>query len=262
MTDPGLDLALPARRSGVANWMAAFRAMFRWEVAGMRLLIPLTAIVQFLSGAGFVVGIGLLFNEVPERTALYLATGAAVINLIVTGLILGPQLIAGAKQAGTYEFTWSLPVPRSAATAAWTALNLLIAIPGFVAALLMGVWRFGLQYQIGWDLVPAVLVTLVTATLIGYAFAHAIPNPNITLILSQLLIFVTIGFAPINIPPENLPGWLAEIHEYLPFAHMARVIRHGIVPDLVEQVGRSYVVLAVWIGVATAVTAVVLRRRP
>jgi ABC-2 type transport system permease protein len=137
-----------------------------------------------------------------------------------------------------------------------------MAIPGFVAALLMGAWRFGLEYQVGWDLVPAVLVTLVSATLIGYAFAHAIPRPDVTLILTQLLIFLTIGFAPINIPPENLPDWLAEVHEFLPFTHMARVIRHGLVPDLVDEIARSYVVLGVWMAAAAGVTAFVLRRRP
>jgi ABC-2 type transport system permease protein len=262
VTDPILTApVLPAKRSGAGHWLGGFGAMLRWEMTGLRLLLPITMIIQFLSGAGFVLGIGLLFEEVPARTATFLSTGAAVVTLIVVGLVLGPQLIAGQKQAGTYDFTWSLPVPRSAATAAWTALNLMLALPGFAAALLVGVWRFDIEYELGWDLVPAVLATLVTATLVGYAFAHAIPNPDITIIISQLLIFVVIGFAPINIPPENLPAWLAELHEYLPFTHMARVVRHALVPGLVLDVTRSYLVLGAWTVAAGGVAGVILRRR-
>lgn len=262
MTDAAVSVAtLPPKRSGIRHWLEGFSAMLRWELTGMRLLLPLTAVVQFLSGAGFVLGMGLLFEQIPTRTALYLSTGAAVITLIVVGLVLGPQLIAGQKEAGTYDFTWSLPVPRSAATGAWVTLNLVIAIPGFVAALLMGVWRFGLDYELGWDVIPAVLATLVTATLLGYALAHAIPRPDITQIISQLLIFVVLGFAPINIPPENLPGWLAEVHEYLPFTHMASVVRRALTTDLVGSVGRSYLILSVWSLAAVALTGAVLRRR-
>jgi ABC-2 type transport system permease protein len=235
--------------------------MLRWEITGFRLLLPLMVVVQFLFGAGFVLGIGLFFAEIPPRSAFFLTTGAGVITLIVVGLVLGPQLIAGQKQQGTYDFMWSLPVPRSAATAAWVALSVMIALPGLIGALALGFWRFDLDLSIGWDIVPAVTVTLVTATLLGYALAHAIPNPEITQILSQLLIFVVVGFAPINFPPENLPAWLADLHELLPFTHMARVVRAALTDGLITDVARSYFILAAWALIALGIVGAVLRSR-
>jgi len=253
--------ALPEKRTGAANWLRAFRAMLRWEITGFRLLLPLMVVVQFLFGAGFVLGIGLFLTEMPPRSALFLTTGAGVITLIVVGLVLGPQLIANQRQQGIYDFIWSLPVPRSTAAAAWVVLSMIIAVPGLIGALALGVWRFDLDLVIGWEIVPAVTVTLVTASILGYAMAHAIPNPDVTQILSQILIFVVVGFAPINFPPENLPAWLAKLHEFLPFTHMARVVRSALTDGLVTDVGISYAVLGVWAGIGLGVAIFVLGRR-
>jgi ABC-2 type transport system permease protein len=252
---------LPERRSGVAHWLQAYRAMLRWEVTSFRLLLPLMVITQFLLGAGFVLGIGLFFSEIPQRSALYLTTGAAVVALVGAGLVLEPQLIADQKQRGTYDFMWSLPVPRSAATAAWVTLSMVIAVPGLLGAVLVGMWRFDLDLSIGWDVVPAITLSLLAATMIGYALAHTIPKPEVTVMVSQLLIFVLVGFAPINFPPENLPAWLAEVHQYLPFAPMAAVVRAALADGLATDVARSYVVLGAWTVFATALAAAALRVR-
>ena len=138
---------------------------------------------------------------------------------------------------------------------------MIIAVPGLIGALALGVWRFDLDLVIGWEIVPAITVTLATATILGYAMAHAIPNPDATQILSQILIFVVVGFAPINFPPENLPAWLAKLHEFLPFTHMARVVRSALTDGFVTDVGISYVVLGVWAGIGLGVAIFVLGRR-
>ena len=253
--------ALPAKRAGVSNWFRAFAVMLRWEVSNMRLLLPLTAAVQVLSGAGLVLGFGLLFEDVPEPTALFLSTGAVVITLILVGLILGPQLVAQQKMSGSYDFLTSLPVPRSAASSAWIALNVLIALPGMFAALLVAVWRYDVTFTPTWLVVPALGLTLITGTLLGLAMSHAIPKPELTQLLSQILIFAIFGFSPIAYPAENLPGWLASLHEYLPFAHMANIVRDALTTGLTDDVARSYVVLGIWAVLAAALSAAVLRRR-
>jgi ABC-2 type transport system permease protein len=160
-----------------------------------------------------------------------------------------------------YDFMWSLPVPRSAAAAAWISLNVVVAVPGMVVALLAATWRYGIDFDVTPAIVPAVGLTLVCGAMLGYALAHAIPKPDVTQLISQLLIFLVIGFAPINFPPENLPGWLAAIHEVLPFVHMARVVRGAMVEGLVTGVGASYGVLVTWTVAAAVVAGLVLRRR-
>jgi ABC-2 type transport system permease protein len=235
--------------------------MTRWELGSLRLLLPLIVALQIVIGGGFALGIGLFFDEMPVRNALFLATGVAVVTLITVGIVLGPQLVSNHKVAGTYDFLWSLPVPRTTQAAAWLTVNTIIAVPGMVAALLIADRRYDLTLHVSPAIVPAVLLTIGTATLIGYAFAHAIPKPMVTNMITQLLIFVILGFSPINFPPENLPGWLAAFNEWLPFQHMAAVIRAALTNGLVDNVGWSYLILACYAAISATVAAWVIGRR-
>ena len=117
-----------ALRSGPSYWWQSYRMMVRWELTNLRLLLPVTAMVQIISGGGFVLGVGLFFSDIPDRAALFVSTGVLVITLVLVGLVMGPQLIAQQKQNQTYDFMWSLPVPRITAAAAWVTMNMVIAI--------------------------------------------------------------------------------------------------------------------------------------
>lgn len=252
---------LPAKRSGTGHWLHSYLAMLRWDITNTRLLLPILVFAQVLSGAGLVLGFGLLIPSVPPATAAYLVTGAAVVTLIMVGTVVGPQLVAQQKMEGSYDFMWSLPVPRSASAVSWLTLNVLIGIPGMLAALLAGALRFDFAFDVSLMVIPAVLITLGSGTLLGYALSHAIPNPEVTLAISQILIFMILGFSPISFPASNLPSWLVSVHDYLPFVHMANVVRDSLVDGLATSVGHSYLVLAIWLLAAVVVTAVVLRRR-
>jgi ABC-2 type transport system permease protein len=254
-------VGLPSKREGVSHWWHGFGSMIRWELTNMRLLLPLTVVVQVLFGAGFILGIGLFFEAIPLRAATFLSTGAVTITLIMVGIVMGPQLVAQQKLEGTYDYLWSLPVPRSAATAAWVLLNMVIAVPGMVVALLVGQWRYQLDFDLSVAIVPAVILTLLTAALLGYALAHAVPRPEVTQLITQVLIFFILGFSPINYPPENLPNWLAETHNYLPFLPMATVVRGGLTDGLTGNISRSYIVLAVWAALAAVIAAMALAKR-
>ncbi len=260
MTSVAAAAGVPTKRSGVGHWLDTYRAMLRWEVTGMRLLLPLTVVVQVLIGAGMIVGIAVLFHGIPSRNALFLSTGAAVVTLITVGIVVGPQLVAQQKQMGTYDFVWSLPVPRSAAASAWITLNVLIALPGMVVALLVALVRFDIDLDVSLSVVPAVALTVFCGTLVGYAMAHAIPKPEVTDGIAQVALFTVIGFSPINFPPENMPGWLASLHRYLPFESMANVVRAGLTEGIVHDLARSYAVLAIWSVGCMALTAWALRR--
>jgi ABC-2 type transport system permease protein len=252
---------LPAKRVGVRNWLHSYRTMLRWEVAGSRLYLPLFVIVQILAGAGFVIGFGLLIPQVDTNTALYLSTGAVVMSLILIGLLVTPQLVAQQKMEGSYDYLWSLPVPRSASTLASTTLAALVAVPGVLAALLVAVLRYDVSFTIHPTVVPAFVLTLLCGSLIGSAVAHGVGNPQMTMLFTQLGIFFIIGFSPVSFPIERLPTWLATLHEYLPIHHMALAVRSSLTDGLVEMTGRSWVVLVVWTVAAAAVTGLVLVRR-
>lgn len=252
---------LPTKRSGARHWTRSYRAMLRWQLTDMRLLLPLTVFIQGLTGVGLVLGFGLLIPAMPPQTALYLSTGAVVVTLVVVGMVMGPQLIAQQKSAGSYDFMWSLPVPRSSASAAWITLNTFIAVPGMIGALLAAGWRYDIVFSISLMVIPAVALTLLTGTLLGYALAHAVPKPDVTQLITQLLVFIIFGFSPISYPIENLPDWLGTVNQYLPFYAMANVVRDSLTDGIVPDVGQSYLILGIWAGGAAVVTAAVLRRR-
>lgn len=250
------------RRHGSGHWFRSFGHMVKWNLMRMRLVLPGLVLVQVFTSAGLVLGFSLLYADISPEQALYLGTGAVIIALVMVGVVTGPQLIAEQRLSGSSDWFESLPIPRSANAAAWTVLNVLAAFPGAVTAL-FAVWvRFDVELHISPLVVPAVLLVLVAGTLIGYAYAHLLPNAKTVALIAQVMVFVVFGFSPVAYPPGNLPGWLATLHTYLPFVHMADLIRAGLTNGLVDEVGSSFAVVTAW-GLSAALGATwALRRRP
>ena len=254
-------VALPEPRRGTAGWMRGFRLMLRWTLIDLRLAIPVLTVAQLLTGVGFVVGMGLLVPGIDGVAATYLVTGVAAITMVLLGLAIAPQLIAQEKIADTYDFQFSLPVARTATATAWFVVNLAVAIPTAVVTLLAGLWRYDIDLDINLAIVPAVLMAVFTATLLGYTLGHAVQQPMLTHVISQILIFGILGFSPIIFPAERLPSWLATLHEWLPIEALATVVRGALAPDLVGSVDRSYVVLGSWAVAAMGLAVATVGRR-
>lgn len=261
ITPPG-GSARNGLRRGPAHWLRSYALMVAWELRSFRLVFPLAMAAQVLLGAGLVVGFGFLVGDLAATEALFLATGVTVISMISMGLILVPQLISSRKQAGTYDYMWALPVPRTTSIAASLTVNSFIAVPGMVLALLVASWRYDLALSVSPLVVPAALLTLLASASIGFAMAHAIPNPLITNLVTNILLFVILLYSPINFPPDRLPSWLAAIHLALPFQHAANVIRAGLTDGLATHTALSFAVLSGWAGISWIVTAWVVGRRP
>jgi ABC-2 type transport system permease protein len=264
MTTVELELARSwaTERRGPGHWVASLGLMLRWELSSLRLVLPVTIAVQLLFGAGFAIGFGLILPDISAVAATYLVTGAAAMTLILVGLTIGPQFVTNHKQRGTYEFLWSLPTPRSASTAAWFVVTLMLGLPAFVATLLVGSWRYDLELSVSLaPLLPAVLLVVFTATMLGYALAHAVASPMVVMGMTQVMIFAVVGFSPINYPADRLPAWLQQLHTWLPFEPMGQVVRAALTDGFVTDLARPYVVLVVWASVSVAIVAATLSRR-
>jgi ABC-2 type transport system permease protein len=209
-----------------------------------------------------VLGIGLFFAHIPASVALFVSTGVPVINLIMVGLLLGPQLVADQKLQQTYEFLRTLPVPQSAAAAAWYTVCLAAGLPGVAISLAIAHARYGIGFGVSPAIAPAVLLTALTGTLLGYAIGHAIPSPMATRLITQVLIFGIFGFTPVAFPASQLPGWLAALNWWLPFGHMAVIVRAGLTSGMVTGVTSSYLIVTAWGVAGGAAAAWVLARRP
>ena len=248
-------------RKGVTYLAGSYWTLTRWHLASLRMWLMLLIVIQIMSGAGFVLGIALFFDHIPASAALFVSTGVPVINLVVVGLIMGPQLVAQQKLQQSYDFMRALPVPPFSAAAAWYTVCLLAGTPAVVVSLLIAEARYGITFTVSPAIIPAVLLTAFTGTMLGYGLGHAVPNPMVTNLVTELLIFVVFGFAPILFPPWQLPGWLAALNWWFPFGHMAVMVRAGLTGGMATGVASSYLVVAAWGVIGAATSAWALGRR-
>jgi ABC-2 type transport system permease protein len=240
--------------------LRSYRLLVTWQALRLKTFLPLAIVVQALFAFGIVVGYPLLFPSLDPATVLYLATGAPAISLITMGLVAVPQVVAQARTEGSLDYMRTLPVPRLVYLLADMTVWLAIVLPGVAFAIVVGVWRFGLELQVSPLIVPAMLLVVLTTTSIGYALASILPQMLANLVTQILVVFVLM-FSPLNFPPERLPDWLAAIHAVLPIQAMGEVIRGTLAGNVFPLVAGPFLLLGAWCIAAFALTGRVLTRR-
>jgi ABC-2 type transport system permease protein len=240
--------------------LRSYILLIRWQALRYRLLLPLMMVVQGLLAFGIVAGYPLLFPALDKGTILFLATGAPAITLLVMGLVLVPQMVAGAKTEGSLEYIRTLPVPRLVFLLADLTVWTVIVLPGVVFAIGIAAIRFGLELSISPLAVPAFVLVILTASCVGYAIASVAP-PMLTTILTQALVVFVLMFSPLNFPPERLPDWLRAVHAVLPIQAMGEVIRGTIASTSFSVAGGSFALLGIWCLGGFAIAFVTLNRR-
>ncbi|QAY62964.1 ABC transporter permease [Xylanimonas allomyrinae] len=234
--------------------------LMQWQARRMSQWLPLLVIVQVLLAVTTVFGYGLLVGTPPREAALYLATGAPTITLVMVGLVMAPQQVAQSRTEGSFDWMRTLPIPRWVFLAADLAVWSLVALPGTVLGVVVGAWRFDIALSVSpWIVLAAPVVSLTAAT-VGYSVATLLPA-QVAQLLSQVLVFVVLLFSPVSYPAERMPAWLAEVHQWAPVQPMAEVMRASLVSDEFGVSVRTVAVLAVWCVVAVAGACRALQRR-
>lgn len=217
----------------------------QWNFLRGSTMFPLLIVVQTLLASTTVFGYGMLIGDLPPEPAMFLATGAATVNLIMVGLVLAPQGVSQSKTEGSLGWMRTLPVPRWVFLASDLIVYSIVALPGAALGLVLGAWHFGIDLSISpWLALAAPLVAAI-ATSVGYSLALLL-KPQLAMMISQVLVFVILLFSPISIPTANLPSWLASAHEWLPIAPMADLMRASLISDVFTVEPRALAVLSVW----------------
>jgi ABC-2 type transport system permease protein len=244
-----------------SSWLRDYVLMLRFDFASQRSWLPLAVGMQILMGAGMAVIYGFYVPHLSRQALLYLVTGAPTLAFIPIGMAMLPAIVAEQKAAGTFDFLWSLPVPRALAAASTLTVFTLVALPGVAVTLLLAVWRYGVVLSVSPLIVPAVFLTALMTASVGLGLGHGIRNPLVTNLITNVLIFVVLFFSPIAFPRSQFPTWLADLHQGLPLYHMSVVMRAGLMDGLVSDVGLSYLVLAAWTLAGWMITAWIVGRR-
>jgi len=258
MIDASISTAV---RGGIPYWLASYRNMLRFELANLRSFLAYALVIQTLTGVGMAYLYGFYIGDMPDIAKLYIVTGIPALALVPIGLVMVPGAIMIHKIRDTYDFVWSLPVPRMTSAAATFTLFTGLALPGTLLALVLSQIYYGVDLTWSWTFIPALVLTSLTATSVGFGFAHAIPEPRLTNLVTNLIMFLAILFAPIVVPIEQFPEWWANVQRVLPFYHMAQVLRDGLSEGLTGSVSVSWVVLGAWTIGAWLLAAWVVGRR-
>lgn len=232
----------------------------QWQLRRQAQLIPLLVVVQVFLAITTILGYGLLIGEPDPQTALYLATGAPTVTLVMVGLVMTPQMLASAKTEGSLDWLRTLPVPRAVFLAGDLLVWTILALPGTVLGVAAGALRFDLTLSVAPWIVPAALLVALTSAAVGYGMASVLP-PQLAMLMSQVLVFVVLLFSPVSYPADRMPDWLATVHQWLPVEPMAQLMRAGLAQDSFDMPARSLVVLLVWCAASVAAALAALRRR-
>jgi len=244
----------------MTRYARSYALMLKWQALANKPLLPLEIAVQVMIAVGFVIGISFFFPEISPMTAKFLTTGAPTLILLMTGLVLVPQMVALARKEGTFDYLWSLPVPRMVYVLADATVWILVSLPGVILSLVIGATYHNFSLEVNPLVVPAFLLVALTGTFIGYAIAHGAPRPEIAHLLTQILVFAIMIFSPVVYPTEQLPGWISTIHSYLPIKYMADLSR-GTLTNLDVNLPLAFGVVGVWCLIGFGLTLLVVRRR-
>jgi len=205
---------------------------------------------------------GFYFGEVGQDQWAFLVTGIPTLALIPIGFVMVPNAIMEHKLKDTYDYVWSLPVPRSASVVATSTIFTLLALPGTVIALVIATLSYDVDLKVSWLALSGILLTSVTATSVGYAIGHAVQEPRVISLITNVVMFAVLLFSPIVVAIDQFPDWWAAVHKILPFWHMSVVIRAGLTDGLLTSpVTVSYGALVAWAMTSWLVAAWVEGRR-
>lgn len=234
--------------------------LLRWHMLRLRALTLLLAAFQVLLGIGVIYGFSYLVPHITPTVALFFATGAPAMVLIMLGLSIVPQEVAQARTSGRYLYVSTLPVPRLAPMLTEVAFWVLVQLPGTVVTLLLAVWRFHLHLHVSALVVPAIILVSLTTAAVGYALAASAPPP-VTAQLASILSIAVMLFSPINFPLSRLPVWLQDVHRVLPITYMADIIRGTLTGQYDVARSTGFAVVAAWCAVGLAMSVRASARR-
>jgi ABC-2 type transport system permease protein len=251
-----------AVRSGSDFWLDGYKSMLRFEMRNLRSYLTIGLAIQIFLGAGMALMYGFYFGDVDAMQRTFLVTGIPTLALVPIGFVMVPNAIMEHKLRDTYDYVWSLPVPRTGSALATSTIFTLLAIPGTAIALVIASLSYDVEIRVSWTVVPAVLFIAAIATSVGFALGHVVPEPRVISLITNALLFLVLLFSPIVVSIEQFPDWWATTHRILPFWHMSVVIRAGLTEGLVtSSVAASYLALGAWGVLSCLVAARAVGRR-
>ena len=244
----------------MARLFNSYGLMVKWQALSHKPMLIFSAVMQILMAVAFIIGMSFLFPDITPGVAKFLTTGALTLILLTIGVVVTTQKVALERTEGTFDYIWSLPVKRMVYVMADSTAWIFVALPGILAALVIGTLYHDFSWQVSPLVVPAFLLIILTAIFIGYSIGHGVPDPQLAALTANVIIFFLMFFSPLIYPIEQLPDWLAAAHRVLPVKYMADLMR-GTLTDIDVNLGLAFGVISLWFVAAFIGTYLLVRRR-
>jgi ABC-2 type transport system permease protein len=235
--------------------LLSYRALFNW----IRPLIYLTTMLGSpLFQILFFVYLG-RFAGLRDDT--FFVVGNAVQVSAMSGIYAMTMTIANERQFGTLSPLLATPANR-------VTLFLGRALPVIANGLVVSAFGFGvglllLRFELSWSQVPALAVVLVvtvaSCTGLGMLLGSVGLRARDVFFASNLVYYLMLLVCGVNIPVEELPGWLEAVSRSVPLTHGIEAAREVARGASLGDVG-GLVVTELAIGVAYTVAAFALFR--
>ncbi len=233
----------------------SYRALFGWLNPTMYVL---TMLIPSLTQLAFFVYLGRTAHV--ENDAFYVA-GNALVAAATPSLFGMSQAIAGERYTHTLSLLVVSPANR-------IALFLGRSLPAIVNGVVISVWTLGIAAAIFRVHVPVHALAPLALTITISAFSCVglgLFNASLGLrwregaVLSNVILYLLLLFAGINIPLDRLPGWIGTLAQGLPLTHGARACRELVAGASFGQVAGQLAAEALVAASYTALGLVTLR---
>jgi ABC-2 type transport system permease protein len=230
--------------------LLSYRALFNW-------IRPVIYVTTMLGSPLFQI---LFFAYLGRFAGLqddtFFVVGNAVQASAMSGIYAMTMTIANERQYGTLSPLLATPANR-------VALFLGRALPVIANGLVVSAFGFGvglllLDFELAWSQVPALTVVLVvtvaSCTGLGMLLGSIGLRARDVFFASNLVYFLMLLVCGVNIPVEELPGWLEAIGRAVPLTHGIEAAREVARGASLGEVGGA-VVTELAIGLAYTVAA-------
>jgi ABC-2 type transport system permease protein len=226
----------------------SYRALFNW-------IRPITYVTTMLGSPLFqILFFAYLGRFAGLRDDTFFVVGNAVQVSAMSGIYAMTLTIANERQFGTLSPLLATPANRP-------ALFLGRALPVIANGLIVSAFGFGvgllfLDFSLGWNQVPALatvlVVTVTSCTGLGMLLGSIGLRARDVFFASNLVYFLMLLVCGVNIPVDELPGWLEAIGRAVPLTHGIEAAR-----DVADGATLGEVSGLVWteLGIGLAYTA-------
>jgi ABC-2 type transport system permease protein len=134
-------------------------------------------------------------------------------------------------------------------------------LPGVAMALIAGTLRYGFVLRPSFLVIPAIALVALTGAAVGYTLAAVSSSPELTQLLTQVIIFALFLFSPIAFPADRLPDPVAWLHTVLPVRHMADAVRGALTGVGGHNIAGSLAILLAWCAPTVGLSHIAISRR-